>query len=117
MSLANVKRGDEVFVVTYGSRRNDGVQSAEYRTVVSSGPKYVTAGEGYKQGKFHRDSGTEATDYNARRFAYVSEGAWRIKQDRDALMARAGRLARDLQARRLTDEQLHTLIALLEPHA
>ena len=112
MRLANIRRGDSVFVVT--TRRNQPDDQAAW-TVTSVGPKYVTASNGRSKTKFHKDTGAEKTDYSPRVFAYSSQAEYLASQARTAQEHKAWLLL-DSGKRKLpslSDDDLTAIIELL----
>lgn len=111
MSLTNVKRGDRIFVVSCGYRNSDSV-TTELLEVVGVGPKYVTAGEGYKKHRFHRGSGAVVTDYSPRIFAYATQDEWEAKTQLDDLRSRCRRVVTGERIDSLSAELLERLLSL-----
>jgi len=113
VSLSHVKRGDQVFVF---SRSRYSV--AEYRLVVSAGPKYITTGEGYAARRFHRDSGWLRIDVGSAEIrAFVSEEACAAELEHEALAERFRKLAHEGYGfkDKYTAEQLRSVLAILRP--
>lgn len=116
MSLHGTKRGDRIFVVRRGHRAGDPV-STEWLEVTSAGPKYVTAGEGYKRERFHRDSGAVVTDYAPRIHAYTTELEWAEERRVTDLRQRCSRAINSARINSMDAESLERLLAIFGEEA
>lgn len=108
MRLANVKKGDTIFVVFSGYRRNDKPRT-ESKVVTAAGPKYVTAGGD----RFHRETGAIVTQYTPRTHAFTCELDWATEEEDSKARTRLDRLLRDTNPYRIRRPVVDELIRIL----
>lgn len=113
--LADVKVGDKLILATGNRYRGD-----EPVTVSRIGRKYlyVARQDGYElRDRFHRNDGTEDTQYGARQRLYTPEQYEETKQ-RGSLFERlneAGLMVKYEIRPEVTTDQLRALLAVLQP--